>query len=382
MVLADAPAATGVAGGGAAASTEAEWLEWTRGDGAASCPDGAEFAAQVAGELGGSPAEAASRGHRKLSVRIQRAPGAAARWTAELRLLGEDGAMVGSRALERGGDSCQPLADALALMASLLLGDASAAASEPAPATPTPPVATATAGPAPTAAASATATPTRTPPPPPTPVPVTPAPPPASPPARAAGVAAARPPRATEEAAVPAPRSADWAISADVGPVVAVGLLPDVGLAAEARVAVTPPAGPDLFASASAWRTDSVSLDGGSGARVGLVMAGLGVCPLARRAPTRAVAGCLGVEGGRLSASGYGFDNAFTNERWTADVTLGAELRQRLGGALFVAFGLRAVVPLVRDRVVYGAPTGETRELFRMWPLALIAGLRVGYGGR
>jgi hypothetical protein len=161
--------------------------------------------------------------------------------------------------------------------------------------------------------------------------------------------------------------------------------LPGVAIAGEARLAIAVPSGPVVFASGDVWRTaTSTAGTAGTagGVRLDLWTVGLGICPLERRSSARAVGLCLGGEAGRLHASGFGFDMPFDKDRWAADLALGGELRQRIGGALFVALGLRAVVPLIRDQIVYSVSGQPPHSLFRMSPLAAVAGLRIGYGLR
>src|SRR3954468_11069303 len=100
------------------------WLEWTRGPGAESCPDGAVFEGAVAAQLGQPPAAAARRWNRRLSIAIQRATAHPGHWSAELRLIAADGRIAGTRRVERDEKSCAPVVEALVLMASLVLAEA------------------------------------------------------------------------------------------------------------------------------------------------------------------------------------------------------------------------------------------------------------------
>ena len=95
---------------------------------------------------------------------------------------------------------------------------------------------------------------------------------------------------------------------------------------------------------------------------------------------TRAVSACAGGELGRLHAAGIGFPQSFDQDHWAADLTAGGRLRQAIDGSdFYIALDLRVAVPLLRDRIVFGDATGAPVELFRMWPVAAIAGLEVGY---
>ncbi len=373
---------------GALADPTIEWLDWVRGAGAESCAGSAAFAAAVAAQLGETPAGAARRSGLRLSIAIERGPGRAEHWSAELRLIAADGSVAGTRRLERDAGSCAALVDALALMASLILSDApapkeaqKATATAPRPAAAPPPPGTPPAG----AAAPTTAptmAPTMTsaePPPPPPPAPeppsLTPPPPGLAPPPRPdVAVAPAelqgptvdlRPPRVTAEAGVAG----------------GAGLLPRLTPGAEVRLALALAPVPTLFASGVIWRSQNALIAGSdTGSTLGLWLAGLGVCPIDRRWRSRALSACVGGEVGRLHASGIGFAQSFDQDRWATDVTAGAHLRQTLDGSgFYLALDVRLVVPLLRGRIVFGDASGAPGEIFRMWPVAPAGGLQVGY---
>jgi hypothetical protein len=316
------------------------WLEWTRAAGAESCAGGAEFSAAVAAQLGEPPAAAARRWHRRVTVLLERRSAPPASWSADLRLTTDDGRIAGSRRIERDARSCAPLVDALTLVAALLLSEAppSLAAVDPPAARPVP------------------------------------APPPRP----------AAPPTAVAVAPAPAAaRARSWGGSVEAGIAAGVGLLPNLAAAGEIRVAVAPPAGPTWFASAVAWRAQTAEVEGGArGATLGLWLAGLGVCPVDVRWSSRAVSGCAGGEVGRLRASGFGFDVTYEQRSWAADLTAGGRLRQEIAGGFFVGLDLRAMVPLLRDRVTFATGAGTETEVFRASPVGAVAGIEVGYAHR
>jgi hypothetical protein len=147
LVVGAALAAGGARAAAPAGGDDAEsWLEWSRGAGAGSCGGRAEFSAALAAQLGEPPAAAARRWRRRVTVRLEHPSTPAASWSADLRLLADDGQIAGSRHIQRGDRSCAPLVDALTLVAALLL-------SAPAPVVAAAP----TAAPASTAASPAAA---------------------------------------------------------------------------------------------------------------------------------------------------------------------------------------------------------------------------------
>jgi hypothetical protein len=136
--------------------------------------------------------------------------------------------------------------------------------------------------------------------------------------------------------------------------------------------------------SAMVWGSERVSAPGGgaSGATLSLRTAGMALCPAARVGKTRALSACLGVDVGRLRAAGFGFDTAFDRQSWAVDLSAGGRLRQQIGGGFFVGLDLRAVVPLLRDRITFVGADGASGEVFRMWPVGAVGGLEVGYNFR
>lgn len=370
-----------------------EWLDWTRGTGAGSCADGMGFAVAVAKQLGEPPGAAGKRSSHRLSVAIERqGSGASARWAAELRLIAADGSIAGTRHMERPGESCAPLIDALALMASLILAEVSGRP----PGQPAAPAAgPADSPPAPGAPSSATPgaePPPETPPPEPPAAPLEPPPPEPEPPA-------ASPPPSAPPTPLPAPAATDGAeatttparpatpslrpsrVTAGAGIATSAGLLPKLAAAAQVHLMLALGSMPTIFASGVIWRSQSTLISGSeTGSTIGLWLAGAGICPIDHRWRTRAVSACAGGEVGRLHASGIGFAQPFDQNRWAADLTAGGRLRQTLDGSdFYLALDLRVVVPLLRNRIVFGDAAGAPAELFRMWPVAAIGALELGY---
>lgn len=362
-----------------------EWLDWTLGPGAESCAGSAAFAAKVTAQLGHPPADAARRWKRRLSIVIQRQPARPRRWSAELRLIAADGSIAGTRGLERDEESCVPVVEALALMTSLVLAEAPAAET-PGPAA-APPHRTSAGGTATPDSPAAEAPEAASPEPPPAldsalaPEALTAAPPPPSPvspptypvPGSAGTSAASREPPAID---LRPPR-----LTTGAGIAGGAGLLPRMAAGAEVHIALAIAPFPTLFASGTLWRSQSELIQGtNSGSTLGLWLAGLGLCPIDHRWTTRSFSACLGGEVGRLHAAGVGFPQAFDQDHWAADVTTGARVRQAIDGSgFYLAAAVRLAVPLLRGRILFGDANGAPAEIFRMWPVAVIAGLEAGY---
>ncbi len=351
-----------------------EWLDWTRGAGAQSCAASEAFAGVVATQLSEPPAAASRRSHHRVSIAIERqGGGASSRWSAELRLIAPDGSIAGTRHIERQGESCAPLIDALTLMASLILTEVSGPPAPPAKPVQPPQPAEAP-PPEPAAPPPEPATPPAEPPPPerePPPPPSAPGPPAPS------GAEATSPP-----ARPASPSLRPSRVAAGAGIASSTGLLPkNLAPAAEVRLMLALGPMPTMFASGLIWRSQSILIAGsGSATTLGLWLAGAGLCPIDHRWRTRALSACAGGELGRLHAAGTGFPQSFDQDRWAADLTAGGRLRQTIDGSdFYIALDLRVAVPLLRNRIIFGDATGAPVELFRMWPVAAIGALEVGY---
>ena len=310
------------------------WLQWSSSDPAAECGDPSAFAAQVEKRLGRSPAVAAAELDLSISARIERLPGLPPHWTGELRVHSRDGASDGVRTIDRTGDACEPLTATLALMVALVLQPGGE--KRPAP-----------------------------------PAPVeNPAPPPRR------QVDAPGP----EEAVVavePGGSSHRWMISVALGPAVAVGLLPDPTLAAEAAVAVRRGGGM-LVVSASLSSKESTFINASQGATLSRGAVEIAGCWSAPVWGSRTLALCGGAEVGRLRAVGFGFDLSTTQERWSVDLAGNAELHQRLVGPLFAALGAELLIPLQRDRIAYTDPSGHVEQIFTTAPVAASGRFLIG----
>jgi hypothetical protein len=319
----------------AAEDRDAGWLDWASADGAEACPDASELAHKVEKLLGHSPAQAATEMERRLVLRVRRDPGNPPLWLGEVTILDAQGEMVGSRRITRAADSCLPIADTLALMAALSLSTSALAPPEEAP---TAPIAPAKQQPAPAAPDSSTAPP----------------------------VASAR---------------SGFMLACDAGLAFSAGMLPHPSPGAEARLRLSPPAGPVLYAAFTWWRQQEVARGGGPGATIDLWTVGLGGCWTAHSAGRLALGLCGGADAGRLHASGIGFGQAGTAATTAfVDLALGGDVEARITPSVLVGLTLQLAIPITRGRVAFAQTSNqETIELWQGWSAFPLAFLHVGY---
>jgi hypothetical protein len=227
---------------------------------------------------------------------------------------------VGSRTISNDSDTCAPVSDELALVSALLLAN----------------------------------------PPPPT-----------SPPERSAPLPAA-------PVAISSPEPG-WSAGLEAGPSVSAGMLPGVSLAGELRLFVAPPIGPGFYAGFGFWPQSKATVADQQRADIGAWIAALGVCPLTWSSGSRQLDLCAGGELGRMHASGFGFVTSWSRNRWILDLAAGGQGRQKIAGGLFVELGVRAVVPLLRNRVAYANADGTSQKVFEMAPVAAVGHLGLGF---
>jgi hypothetical protein len=304
----------------------ASWLR-VELSGSETCSSAADLEARIERRLGRSPTEAARALEIAMVARIERRP-ESKNWAGEIDVVGPDGATTGRRTLEEGGGSCEALVDKLAFVAAMILDSgASAPAAKKFRIAPAPPVAGAVAS--------------------------------------------------SEQVGTTPPRPM-WTLRAEGGAALAVGLLPGSAPGGEASIFAGPPGPVVAYVSAGFWPEERASFAPNQGAALSLAIFGAGICPV-RRAARLGLDLCLGADIGRLRARGFGLDNQTTSDRWAADVAAGGELRWPTGRGLYLALGVRLVVPLVRDQISYLDSSGQSRELFRMSPLAAVGLVRLGY---
>jgi len=317
-----------------------DWLEWIRAEGAEACPDAAAFAAKIEEHLGRSPGLAAGESRRKLVARIGREADPRSRWSASVDVLDPAGNVVGRRTIAKISDSCEAVADALALVSALVLSDPSFADPQSSAdhAARLPPALS-------SAAASETAT--------------------IAPPSTVSSEAPVKPGRR--------------AFAIDGGILVAAGLLPGLALGGEVRLFAAPAAWPPLFATFALWQQAKKSIADDRGANLDLWTAGLGTCPVYARSLSWALGACAGGEVGHLRATGFGFSHTASEAQWTFGLGAGGLLQRKIVAGFSVAFGLEIMVPLRKGRVAYAPGPNQSLEVWRASPVAGAGSLRLGY---
>ena len=321
-------------------------MEWIRAGGAEACPDAAAFATKIEKHLGRSPALAAGDLRRRLVARLERESNSPAGWSAAVDVVDLAGNVVGRRTIAKVSASCEPAADALALVSALILSDLSAANPESMPVQAVPP-------PEPSPEPSVTATTTAT----------------------TASAPVSTPALSSDARA----KTRGWAFAVEGGLSAAAGLLPGLELGGEVRVLLAPPAWPVLYATVALWQQATRSIPNGRGANLDLWTAGLGACPVYARSLSWALGLCAGGDLGRLRATGFGFSTLASDAQWTFGLNAGGQLQRKLAPGLSAALGLEIVAPLTKGKVAYAGSAGEPLEVWRASPVAGVGSLRIGY---
>lgn len=280
----------------------------------------------------------ASRADLLIEARVEKVPGRS-RFRAVIEVASADGAVIGARTIESATADCHRLDEPVALAIALMIDPEAVTrpvAREP-PAPPTPMVAV---------VRDALFVPV--------PVPV--------------AAAAAPPP------VLPHIDEGPW-LSFALGPSVAFGIVPGVGPGVRASVEVGPPAdrvgaiswGPSSIRAGFAAYGGSEDVQGpgpGDDATLGVdaVLPRLELCPTTMWLHARAAIGaCAALDVGALSWTGEGFDSP-VGLGTEVFVAVGPTVHGRLVvvGPLALEIRGAAVVPLTRDRFVFGQGGGAT----------------------
>ena len=294
-------------------------LGWVRGAGAEACIGTRALAEAVEARLGRPVFVSAARADVAVEGQIERGPAGA--WRATIVVAGEGGRMLGTRELLSEAASCRELDEQLALVIAVMIDPDAALHAPPPVLAPMPPV---------------------------VPAPIVPA------------------PFALPHVAPPPPEP--WRAGLNVGAVLSLGLLPNLGAGLALRGRITPPRGLAIELGATIWSANQAD-SGGVGARFTLVEGTAAVCPLSTAASGFELGACLGVRAGAMQIGGFGFDLVEDHERPTFGVSLEGRVRRRIVGPLVLALGPGVLLPIVRDRFFFSTSTGKKLEVFRMAPL-------------
>jgi len=294
-------------------------LHWTRAPGAERCIDAATLTAAVEARIGRSVFTT----DRDPAVTIEGhvRPGDRG-WHVTVTVRGADTA--GERELDEPAPDCRALDDALVLVIALIV-DPDAVMREPAP--PQPPS-----------------------PPPPAAVPVTPPPP-----------------------APPAPISRPWHIEAVAGVIGAGFVLPGGSIGGSLGVSIDAPTLPPVLVRGTLWREDEHD-EAAQGARFRLITAGLAMCPQAWQ-----LALCGGVELGRMTGRGVGFDRNQESAAFVAYLAVEPQVSVSVSPRLALTASLGSWIPLVRPQFVFDQG-GEPMALYQPAPASIVG--RIGMAVR
>jgi hypothetical protein len=173
-------------------------------------------------------------------------------------------------------------------------------------------------------------------------------------------------------AATHAPRLG-LALEPSLGLAFGVGLLPYFAAGAQARLAVRAPGFWPLVVDATHWHDQRLGSE--QGVRFALGTVRLGVCPWQPALEPIELSFCIDELLGRVSATGFGFDEGDAADRWLAALGAGAIAKYALGQAFFSVSG-SLLAPLVQRRYFY--TDGDQVTLREEPGLLGIAALSVG----
>jgi hypothetical protein len=316
--------------GHALATPPAVRLELVRGPGAEACVDAGRLERMVERRLGRRVFDTSPSAELELRVRLSAGSG----WKAVMN-LSDSGGLLGIRELSTAAPHCSSLDDSVALVVALLVD--------------TPPE-----------------RPERT------QVPAQPAFE-SKPGAEVRRTTTARPTRIVlPEDTFAGREPMRWDVRA--GGIAVVGILPGIapgfGLSAGLRWS----RGPwirllgELFPA-----RDEGLVAGTSGASFSLVRAGAEVCAVSWKSSAVALEACMGQRVGRLRAAGFGFDANRETARFHYSLAAGGNAAIPLSPAFGIEVGLRAELPLLRDRFTARADEATEVKVFQGFPVGGIA---------
>lgn len=289
-------------------------LAWARQPGAEACLAPPALATAVEARLGRKVFVAPS--DAEVTIEGSAAPRAGGGFRAELRIVGRDGSVQGTRSIEDDDPACAGLAARVPFVVSVMLEPgAEGAAAEPAPAA--------------------------EPPPPP-------------------------PPRTVVRTVAPPP--SPWAFGAELVGVAVLGLQPALGAGFDVGLIVRPPeVGPLVLSGGLTGATEARA--GASRAVVGLAWGALRACPLALPPAGLDLRGCVGVQVGTARARGHGFAGLDLGDDAPFVAALaGLRASPRLAGPFRLVASLEASALLVRHEIGF-VDEGVAKTSFRASPV-------------
>jgi hypothetical protein len=148
--------------------------------------------------------------------------------------------------------------------------------------------------------------------------------------------------------------------------------LPGFAFGPRAGIAFLPPHFPEFRVSVGALLPSEETHESEEyGARFWLIDALFELCPIAHSGPSGRISGCIGQSVGRLSVSGFGFDENDDEPGLDLVVTAGISSFFRIAGPFGGLIGLGAGFPLSRN--TYSARTAEG-ERIEVWQRGYVVG--------
>jgi hypothetical protein len=315
-------------------------LQWVRMPGAEACSDGLALSRAVDAKLGRAVFTAPSAAMLVVEGRAERDGEA---YRAVLSLVDEAGNELGSRELRSTQSDCKELSELVAVALAVMVDPDGAIAAAPVAARPTE---------APQPAPRAAPAPEREPPK----LPTCPACPIVAPPVRP---------------------EADAAAFARVS----LGQLPRPAIGAGLSFELAFPGWGGARLEAAGFRDQERELDAlpGAGARLRMIYAGLGLCPLWASNKRMRFSGCAGAQAGVLQSRSFGLD---TGARDSTDAIVTGEgaghYSLRLGKGVALYAGASLLVPIVRPLYEARRADGTRDTLFE--PKAIAGSFDLGIG--
>jgi hypothetical protein len=141
-----------------------------------------------------------------------------------------------------------------------------------------------------------------------------------------------------------------FGVQPSLGLAVSAGLLPRLGVGAQARVKLLPPNFWPLVLDGTYWRGQRLGAD--AGAEFALRTLQLWICPWTSELWRAEVELCVNQLIGMVTATGFGFDEDQPTERWLAAFGLGASAKYP-AGPLFISVSGSLMAPLVQRRYFF-----------------------------
>lgn len=309
-------------------------LDWLRAPGGSSCIDGPTLRQAVEQRYARTIFRSDATVDIVVVGKIGPAPrGSRDRWLATLSLSTPDGAPLGTRKLTTGAKECSALDDSLALALGLMLDMSQTEVSE-AREPRVEPVAT----------------------------------------DRRAAARHQTPPIRIPDDTL-APRQ-PWHFEPSVALVAGAGLAPGFEWGGRAGLTLTPPRFWKIEVSGALF-ADAATSSGPGSSDLALWAVALAICPIGIDARVELDA-CIVQRAGSVQSTGKRFDRNHVERNSILTFGLGARLGIPVAGPLVFRLGLNVEAPLLRYRFVYLDELGQTRQLFRVWPVTLFGHAGLG----